>query len=146
MKSTIAAIDFGTSKIVTLISETSGNQRCDIIGAGIAAYDGYIDGEWNNPVRSKRCDIAVRHRGRIPGTAQAQGNQRRAFRASLRGCMWWKQSVTIQGADPRVSPKHVEKIFAEADKQLSPCAAWWCTAAPRGLWWTAARKRWSPWA
>ncbi|HRX09426.1 MAG TPA: cell division FtsA domain-containing protein, partial [Candidatus Limiplasma sp.] len=29
-------------------------------------------------------------------------------------------SVTIQGADPRVSPKHVEKIFNEADKQLSP--------------------------
>ena len=29
-------------------------------------------------------------------------------------------SVTIQGADPRVSPKHVEKIFTEADKQLSP--------------------------
>ena len=36
MKSTIAAIDFGTSKIVTLVAETSGTQRCDIIGAGIA--------------------------------------------------------------------------------------------------------------
>ena len=49
MKSTIAAIDFGTSKIVTLIAETSGAQRCDIIGAGIAMYEGFLDGEWNNP-------------------------------------------------------------------------------------------------
>ena len=29
-------------------------------------------------------------------------------------------SVTIQGADPRVTPRHVEKIFANADKRLSP--------------------------
>ena len=50
MKSTIAAIDFGTCKIVTLVAETSGTQRCDIIGAGIAAYDGFLDGEWNNTV------------------------------------------------------------------------------------------------
>ena len=48
MKSNIAAIDFGTSKIVTLVAESSGNQRCDIVGAGIAAYDGFLEGEWNN--------------------------------------------------------------------------------------------------
>ena len=48
MKSTIAAIDFGTSKIVTLVAETSGSQRCDIVGAGISMYDGFLDGEWNN--------------------------------------------------------------------------------------------------
>ena len=28
--------------------------------------------------------------------------------------------VTIQGADPRVTPRHVERIFTDADKQLSP--------------------------
>ena len=44
MKSTIAAIDFGTSKIVTLVAETSGSERCDIVGAGITMYDGFLDG------------------------------------------------------------------------------------------------------
>ena len=50
MKTTVAAIDFGTSKIVTLVAENSGSQRCDIVGAGIAAYDGYLEEGWNNPV------------------------------------------------------------------------------------------------
>ena len=49
MKTTVAAIDFGTSKIVTLVAENSGSQRCDIVGAGIAAYDGYLEEGWNNP-------------------------------------------------------------------------------------------------
>ena len=49
MKSTIAALDFGTSKIVTLVAETSGTQRCDIIGAGIAMYDGFLDGNGTTP-------------------------------------------------------------------------------------------------
>ena len=39
MKTTVAAIDFGTSKIVTLVAENSGNQRCDIVAAGVAKYD-----------------------------------------------------------------------------------------------------------
>ena len=49
MKTTVAAMDFGTSKIVALVAETSGRQRCDITGAGIATYDGYLDGQWNAP-------------------------------------------------------------------------------------------------
>ena len=119
MKSTIAAIDFGTSKIVTLISETSGNQRCDIIGAGIAAYDGYIDGEWNNPI--------VLNDAILQSITEAEAQARRKLREINVGVPGEftrvyvvETSVTIQGADPRVSPKHVEKIFSEADKQLSP--------------------------
>ncbi len=119
MKSTIAAIDFGTSKIVTLISETSGNQRCDIVGAGIAAYEGYIDGEWNNPV--------VLNDAILQSISEAESQARRKLREINVGVPGEftrvyvvEASVTIQGADPRVSPKHVEKIFNEADKQLSP--------------------------
>lgn len=119
MKSTIAAIDFGTSKIVTLISETSGNQRCDIVGAGIAQYEGYIDGEWNNPV--------VLNDAILQSITEAESQARRKLREINVGVPGEftrvyvvETSVTIQGADPRVSPKHVEKIFNEADKQLSP--------------------------
>ena len=49
MKTTVAAIDFGTSKIVTLVAENSGSQRCDIVAAGVAKYDGYLTEGWNNP-------------------------------------------------------------------------------------------------
>ena len=54
MKSTIAAIDFGTSKIVTLVAEDNGNRRCDIIGAGTAPYEGFLDGEWNDTANLRK--------------------------------------------------------------------------------------------
>ncbi len=49
MKTVVAAIDFGTSKIVTLLAESGGFNRCDIIGSGTVPYDGYQDGDWNTP-------------------------------------------------------------------------------------------------
>ncbi len=119
MKSTIAAIDFGTSKIVTLIAETSGTQRCDIIGAGIAMYDGFMDGEWNNaPLLNESVGKSI---------AEAEQQAKRKIREINVGVPGEfsrvyavETTVTIQGADPRVTPRHVEKIFANADKQLSP--------------------------
>ncbi len=48
-KNIAAAIDFGTSKIVTLVAESGGFNRCDIIGSGTVPYDGYLDGRWNAP-------------------------------------------------------------------------------------------------
>ena len=119
MKSTIAAIDFGTSKIVTLVAETSGTQRCDIIGAGIAMYDGFLDGEWNNPLLLNE---AI---GKSIAEAESQAKRKiREINVGVPGeftrVYAVETSVTIQGADPRVSPRHVERIFANADKQLSP--------------------------
>jgi cell division protein FtsA len=49
MKNIAAAVDFGTSKIVTLLAESGGFNRCDIIGSGTVPYDGYMDGRWNSP-------------------------------------------------------------------------------------------------
>ena len=49
MKTQIAAIEFGTSKIVTVIAQSGGIDRLDIIGSGTVPYDGYMDGDWNNP-------------------------------------------------------------------------------------------------
>jgi len=45
MKTQIAAIEFGTSKIVTMIAQNSGMDRLDIIGSGTVPYDGYSNGE-----------------------------------------------------------------------------------------------------
>ncbi len=49
MKMQIAAIEFGTSKIVTMIARNSGMDRLDIVGSGTVPYDGYTDGNWNTP-------------------------------------------------------------------------------------------------
>ena len=49
MKRQITAIEFGTSKIVTLIAQNSGTKRLDIVGSGTVPYDGYSDGDWNTP-------------------------------------------------------------------------------------------------
>lgn len=119
MKSTIAAIDFGTSKIVTLVAETSGTQRCDIVGAGISTYDGFLEGEWNNPVllneaiqkSINEAESQSKHKIREMNVG-VPGEFTRVYAVEA--------TVTIQGADPRVTARHVEKIFASADKQLTP--------------------------
>lgn len=49
MKKQIAAIEFGTSKIVTMIAQNSGLDRLDIVGSGTVPYDGYSEGDWNTP-------------------------------------------------------------------------------------------------
>lgn len=49
MKRQIAAIEFGTSKIVTMIAQNSGLDRLDIVGSGTVPYDGYSNGDWNTP-------------------------------------------------------------------------------------------------
>ncbi len=49
MKTVAAAIEFGTSKITTLLAESGGFTRCEIIGSGTVPYAGYMDGEWNDP-------------------------------------------------------------------------------------------------
>ena len=119
MKSTITAIDFGTSKIVTLVAETSGAQRCDIIGAGTSAYDGFLEGEWNDP---SRLNEAIQK-----SISEAENQSKHKVREINVGVPGEftrvyvvETSVTIQGTDPQVTARHVEKIFTNADKELSP--------------------------
>ena len=65
MKRQIAAIEFGTSKIVTMIAQNSGMDRLDIVGSGTVPYDGYSDGDWNTPrqmIQRVRDSIAAAER------------------------------------------------------------------------------------
>lgn len=48
-KMQIAAIEFGTSKIVTIIAQNGGIDRLEFVGTGTVPYDGYSDGDWNTP-------------------------------------------------------------------------------------------------
>ena len=47
MKSMAAAIEFGTSKIVTLVGEGNGDGPAQLLGFGVVPYDGYSEGHWN---------------------------------------------------------------------------------------------------
>ena len=48
-KTQIAAIEFGTSKIVTIIAQNGGIDRLEFLGTGTVPYDGFQNGDWNTP-------------------------------------------------------------------------------------------------
>ena len=48
-KRQIAAIEFGTSKIVTIIAQEGGIDRIEFLGSGTVPYDGYQNGDWRTP-------------------------------------------------------------------------------------------------
>ncbi len=117
MKSTVAAMDFGTSKIVALVAETSGRQRCDIIGAGIATYDGFLEGQWNAPDQlNQAIQDAVQK-------AEEQSHARiREINVGVPGAFssvyTVEAKVELQGADPRVTEKDINELFARATESL----------------------------
>lgn len=117
MKSTVAAMDFGTSKIVALVAETSGKQRCDIIGAGIATYDGFMEGQWNAP---DLLNDAIRT---AVNEAEEQSHTRiREINVGVPGAFSTVQTVEVkvelQGADPRVTEKDINELFNRATNEL----------------------------
>ena len=117
MKTSVATIDFGTSKIVTLVAENSGSQRCDIVAAGIAKYDGYLEEGWNNP---EALDEAIR---RSINDAEGQcGTKIKEVNVGVPGAFTrvyaTKATVTLTGTDPRVSSKDVKAAFNQAAEKL----------------------------
>ena len=120
MRNMAVAIDFGTSKIVTFIAESGSYHRCDIIGAGTVAYDGFLDGYWNAP--DEMVDQAIRN-----AIAAAEAQAHRQVRDVFIGvpgefCRVYaiEASVTLQGADPRVTLHDVERVFAQATEEIQP--------------------------
>ena len=117
MKTTVAAIDFGTSKIVALVAETSGRQRCDIVGAGTVIYDGYLEGRWNAPDElNKAIDEAVR-------AAEGQSHTHiKEVYVGVPGDFSRVQTVEVkvdlQGADPRVTERDISSLFDKAVEEL----------------------------
>ena len=117
MKTTVATIDFGTSKIVTLVAENSGSQRCDIVAAGIAKYDGYLDEGWNNP---QDLDTAIRQS--LADAEEQSGVKIREINVGVPGAFTrvyaTKVTVPLKGTDPRVSSQDVKTAFNKAAESL----------------------------
>ena len=117
MKTTVAAMDFGTSKIVTLVAENSGSQRCDIVGAGIAPYDGYLEEGWNNP---GELDKAIRA---SVAEAESQSHHRiREVNVGVPGAFTkvyaTEARIDLKGTDPRVTPGDIKAVFKKAAEDL----------------------------
>lgn len=117
MKTTVAAMDFGTSKLVALVAETSGRTRCDIIGAGIATYDGFLDKRWNAPAQLNDAISSAIHE------AEAQSRTRiKDINIGVPGdfCTVYamEAKVDLQGADPRVTIKDIDELFNKATQAL----------------------------
>lgn len=117
MKTTLAAMEFGTSKIVALTMEQGTNQKCDITGAGTAYYDGYMDGEWNAP---ELLDDAI-----ISALTAAQGNSKNTVKeisigvpAAFCTIRTVEVKVSMQGANACVDKKVLEEVFQKADSML----------------------------
>lgn len=118
MKTTVAAIDFGTSKIVTLVAENSGSQRCDITGAGVSAYDGFLTEGWNNPAS---VDEAIRRS--IKDAEEQCGTKIREMNVGVPGVFTrvvaTKAVVPLKGTDPRVTANDVRTAFKKASENLT---------------------------
>ena len=120
MKTTIAAMDFGTSKIVTLVAETGGNTHCDIVGAGVAEYDGFLAEGWNNraALRGKILECIQ--------DAEAQSHRKikslnMGVPAAFTRVYPTQARITLKGdTNPRVTPADIEAIFKTAESNLGP--------------------------
>ena len=110
MKTQAAAIEFGTSKIVTILAESGGFNRCEIIGSGTVYYDGYKGGYWNRP------DLladAVRN-----SISAAELEAKTRIRSVYVGvpCEYFKVRVAeaeidIDSADGRIWDEHVDAVM-----------------------------------
>ncbi|MDY5730280.1 MAG: hypothetical protein SPL05_01915 [Eubacteriales bacterium] len=126
MRSTVTAIDFGTSKVVTLIANPrdTGINDCDVVGVGSVKYEGYINGQWIAPEElytaiKDSMDAAQKQAGLkqkitevfvgVPG----EFSEIRVFNVKLE----------IQGADPRVTSEHIDEIFTIAEENFNRVAA-----------------------
>ncbi len=117
MKKTTTVLDLGTSKVLVLVAEESAYQRITITSAGMAQYDGYMDGQWNNPGDVNNAIASA--------LAAAEKNTKGPIREVYVGVpsefirvYVIETSVALQGADPRVTGADVEKLQRQATEML----------------------------
>ena len=120
MRQTLTVLDFGTSKIVALVAETSGRQRCDIIGAGTVSYDGFSNRQWNDPSKLNEAIFSAVHEAE----EQSRINKIRDIQVGVPGefCKVRTAEITVplQGADPQVTDKDIRELMERAREEMDP--------------------------
>ena len=117
MKKATAVLDFGTSKVLVLLAEESAYQKVTITSAGMAQYDGFMNGEWNAPG-----DVTDAIASAIETAENKVGAHIKEVYVGVPGefvrVYVIESSVTLQGADPKVTSADVEKLQRQATEML----------------------------
>jgi len=117
MKKATAVLDFGTSKVLVLLAEESAYQKVTITSAGMAQYDGFMNGEWNNPQ-----DVTDAIASAVEAAENKIGTHIREVYVGVPGefvrVYVIESSVTLQGADPKVTSADVDKLQRQATEML----------------------------
>jgi len=117
MKKATAVLDFGTSKVLVLLAEESAYQKVTITSAGMAQYDGFMNGEWNSPD-----DVNDAIASAVEAAENKVGGRIREVYVGVPGefvrVYVIEAAVTLQGADPKVTGEDVEKLQRQATEML----------------------------
>ena len=117
MKKATAVLDFGPSKVLVLLAEESAYQKVTITSAGMAQYDGFMNGEWNAPG-----DVTDAIASAIETAENKVGTHIKEVYVGVPGefvrVYVIESSVTLQGADPKVTSADVEKLQRQATEML----------------------------
>ena len=117
MKKATAVVDFGTSKVLVLLAEESAYQKVTITSAGMAQYDGFMNGEWNAPV-----EVSDAIASALEAAENKVGTHIKEVYVGVPGdfvrVYVIESSVALQGADPKVTSADVEKLQRQATEML----------------------------
>lgn len=117
MKTVAAAIEFGTSKITTLIAENSGYNRCDIIGSGTVPYAGYTGGVWNEPERLREAVEASIHAAEVEARRSVKEIYVGVPCENIHVCTAIGQA-DVAGEDHRITDEDLDRVMDDAADQL----------------------------
>ena len=117
-KKPTAVLDFGTSKVLALVTQNPADRNLGISSAGMAAYNGYMNNHWNNPEEvtdalASEIEEAEK-RGNLNIKEIYVGIPGEYIRVYV-----VESSVTLQGADPKVTPRDVDLLFQQATEMLN---------------------------
>ena len=117
MRQTVAAIDFGTSKIVCVIAQKRAGAAYHVLGSGTVPYAGYSDGRWN--------DIKKLEDATYAAIREAELSAKRKVRQIYVGvpgdftrAVCGRAKVDVMSKDRRVSKQDVLKLMRRAEQPL----------------------------
>ena len=117
MKKATAVLDFGTSKVLVLLAEESAYQKITITSAGMAQYDGFMDGVWNEPGGVSDAIASA-----LDAAEKKIGTHIKEVYVGVPGefvrVYVIETSVALSGADPKVTSADVEKLQRQATEML----------------------------
>jgi len=119
MSRTIAAIDYGTSKIACVIARAQSSGAYDVLGFGNVPYAGYAGGKWNEP--GKLADIT---QSVLAEAAIVAKRKIRKVYISVPGDYTtvtnYRVSVDITAADRRVTRQDMQRLLASTPTPANP--------------------------